>query len=115
VVWDQNGNRREEETVVSLVANRDRLLRTRAELAAHRPGTPPEFIDPKGSAPQIWLHPELSLAIRNRIRRADMSSFLSRRTVDFGDGLTSRSPSLRVRRHKELLFSQAGMQRETST
>lgn len=74
VVWDAEGNRREEETVGSLREKKGRLLRQIADLGALLPSEyvrPPEFNNRKNAAEQLRLHPELSLAIRRRINKAD--------------------------------------------
>ena len=68
----------------SLLKNAERLLR---------------FSIPKGAASQIVLHPELSLAIRNRIRRSDVVFILVtpfcrlRRWVDFEISVAATTPT----------------------
>jgi hypothetical protein len=89
VVWDVHGNRREEDCFGSLEAELHRLLAQRSAILGKDYVTPPEYVDPKGASSQIRLHPELSLAIRKRILRADAILVLVtpfcrlRRWVDF--------------------------------
>ena len=103
VVWDANGNRREEETVGSLQREQQGLLSQIRDLSDRLPKRyerPPEFSRRKNADEQIRLHPDLALAIRRRLTKADFVFVLLtrfcrlRRWIDCEIAVCANTPSI---------------------
>jgi len=72
IVWDEQGQRRNVPTVASVRKERNRLLNEMSELVVDRAKEREQFLDLKDASKHIRVHPVLSIAIRNRIKQAQL-------------------------------------------